>query len=145
MDTANAPERLRALPSWLLGQAAVESRRVVTEVLTAEGLHRSQYALMAALEEFGPLNQTELSDRSGLDRSDVVRWVDDLVAHDLIQRNQDSGDRRRNVISMTAAGRRRLAKLDAELGRAQDELLKALSASEKAELVRLLGRVIGLQ
>jgi MarR family transcriptional regulator, lower aerobic nicotinate degradation pathway regulator len=145
VDVDNAPNRLRSLPSWLLGQAAVEARRVVGDVLAGEGLHRSQYALMASLEEFGPLSQTALSDRSGLDRSDVVRWVDGLAAGGLVQRTRDPGDRRRNVISITRQGRHRLEELDARLGRAQQDLLRTLSDEERKLLIVLLGRLLGLQ
>jgi DNA-binding MarR family transcriptional regulator len=145
MDVGNAPNRLRTLPSWLLGQASVEARRVVSEVLAEAGLHRSQYALIASLEEFGPLSQTALSERSGLDRSDVVRWVDGLAEHGLVERTQDPGDRRRNVISITDPGRRQLEELDARLGGAQDALLRALSTEDRKQLIMLLGRVLGLE
>lgn len=144
MDSANAPERLRAMPSWLVGQVAALSRRVVGDVLEAEGLHRSQYALLASLEEFGPVSQAELSDRSGLDRSDVVRWVDELEAAGLLGRTRDPGDRRRNVIALTVAGRRRLRQLDAVLARAQASFLDPLTPAERDRLVALLGRVLGL-
>jgi DNA-binding MarR family transcriptional regulator len=145
VDIDNAPNRLRSLPSWLLGQAAVEARRVVGDVLAREGLHRSQYALMASLEEFGPLSQTELSDRSGLDRSDVVRWVDGLAERGLVERTRDPGDRRRNVISITRQGLHRLEELDAQIGRAQQDLLKTLSEEERKQLILLLGRLLGRQ
>jgi DNA-binding MarR family transcriptional regulator len=145
MDVVNAPDRLRSLPSWLLGQASMEARRVVGQVLAAEGLHRSQYALLASVEQFGPLSQIALSERSGLDRSDVVRWVDELADHGLVERTRDPDDRRRNVISITDQGRHRLAVLDTRLGRAQDELLAGLSTSDREQLVLLLGRVLGLQ
>jgi MarR family transcriptional regulator, lower aerobic nicotinate degradation pathway regulator len=145
MDVDNAPNRLRSLPSWLLGQAAIEGRRVVGDVLAGEGLHRSQYALMASLEEFGPLSQTALSERSGLDRSDVVRWVDGLAARGLVQRTRDARDRRRNTISITREGRRRLQELDAQLDRAQHDLLGTLSDEERKLLILLLGRLLGLQ
>lgn len=145
MDLESVPDRLRSLPSWLLGQASVQARRIVGGVLADEGLHRSQYALMASLEQFGPLSQTALSDRSGLDRSDVVRWVDDLAARELVERTRDPGDRRRNAVSLTDQGRRRLAVLDVRLGGAQDELLAGLSAKERDQLVALLGRVLGLR
>jgi DNA-binding MarR family transcriptional regulator len=144
MDVENAPDRLRSLPSWLLGQASMAARRAVGEVLVEEGLHRSQYALLASVEQFGPLSQIELSERSGLDRSDVVRWVDELAAHGLVERTRDPGDRRRNVISITDPGQERLAVLDLRLGRAQDELLAGLSTSDREQLVLLLGRVLGL-
>ena len=142
MDVENAPSRLRRLPSWLLGQASVRARRVVGEVLTEQSAHRSQYSLLAGLDEFGPASQAELSERSGLDRSDVVRWVDDLVAQRLARREQDPADRRRNVVTLTAAGRRRLATLDKRIGEAQQELLAGLSADERRQLVALLGKLL---
>jgi len=146
MDIENAPDRLRSLASWLLGQLTIESRRVVGEVLAEQGgLHRSQYALLASLEQFGPLSQTALSERGGLDRSDVVRMIDDLAERGLVERTRDPSDRRRNVVSITAPGRRLLTKLDVQLGRAQDRLLQALSAKDRAQLVRLLGRALGLR
>ena len=144
MDTANAPRRLQSMPTWLVGQVAVESRRVVGEALEAEGVNRSQYALLASLEEFGAVSQAELSDRSGLDRSDVVRWVDELEVAGLVARTRDAGDRRRNVISLTAAGRRRLKALDGVLAKVQTAFLGALTATERDRLVALLGRVLGL-
>lgn len=144
MDSASAPQRLRAMPSWLVGQVAAQSRRAVGEVLDAEGLHRSQYALMASLEEFGPLSQADLSDRSGLDRSDVVRWVDELEAAGLVERTRDPGDRRRNMISLTALGRRRLKQLDSALAKAQTAFLAELSVAERQRLVGLLAKALGL-
>jgi len=117
-------------------------RRVVGEVLTEQGAHRSQYALLAGLDEFGPQSQAELSERSGLDRSDIVRWVDDLVANKLARREQDPDDRRRNVVTLTATGRRRLVALDARIGEAQQRLLAGLSADERRQLVALLGKLL---
>lgn len=145
MDVENAPQRLRSLPSWLLGQVSTEARRIVGDALADEGLHRSQYALMASLDEFGPLSQTTLSDRSGLDRSDVVRWIDDLADRGLVERARHPGDRRHNVISITDRGHQRLGELDTRLGNAQQELLGALSNDDRNQLVVLLGRVLGLQ
>jgi MarR family transcriptional regulator, lower aerobic nicotinate degradation pathway regulator len=142
VDVEGAPDRLRKLPSWLLGQLTVEARRVVGAVLAGHGLHRSQYALLAALEQFGPQSQAELSERSGLDRSDVVRWVDELAERGLLARERDPADRRRNVVSISTSGRRLLGKLDAEIGAAQDRLLDALSARERKQLVTLLSRAL---
>lgn len=144
MDTANAPHRLRRLPSWLLGQVSIEARRAVGDALAEDGTHRSQYALMASLAEFGPLSQTALSDRSGLDRSDVVRWIDDLADRGLVERTRDSDDRRRNVVSLTGRGNRRLADLDTRLEHAQRDLLAALEDGDRQRLVELLERVLGL-
>lgn len=144
MDVDQAPARLRAMPSWLLAQASIAGRRAVADALAEQGWHRSQFTLLAVLDEFGPLNQTEMSERSGLDRSDIVRWVDELADHKLVRRTQDPGDRRRNVVTITAAGRRRLDALEARLRRAQSELLSGLSDKERDQLVVLLGRLLRL-
>jgi DNA-binding MarR family transcriptional regulator len=140
-----APDRLRRLASWLIGQLNVAARRTVGVVLAAHNLHRSQYALLAALDEFGPQSQAQLSERSGLDRSDVVRWIDELVARRLVRRDQDANDRRRNVVSINTAGRRLLNGLDLELLQAQHRLLAALSVPEQRQLVGLLAKALGAQ
>jgi DNA-binding MarR family transcriptional regulator len=142
VDAVNAPERLRALPSWLLGQLSVEARREVGRSLGRFDLHRSQFAMLASLEQFGASSQAELGQRTGLDRSDVVRWVDDLAGRDLVTRDRHPTDRRRNVVTITEEGRRRLGELDDELHRAQDRLLSALAPGERKELVRLLRRAL---
>src|SRR5262249_26863647 len=103
---------------------------------------RSEYALLAGLDEFGPQSQTELSERSGLDRSDIVRWVDDLVARKLVRRTQDPDDRRRNVITLTASGRRRLETLRRAVEVAHQRLRRGRSTADRRQLVTLLGRLI---
>jgi DNA-binding MarR family transcriptional regulator len=142
VDVDGAPDRLRRLPSWLLGQLHAEARRAVWTVFAAHDLHRSQYALLAALEQFGPQSQAALSQRSGLDRSDVVRWIDELVARRLVAREQDPADRRRNVVTISAAGRRLLDRLDLEVRAAQERLLGALSPAERRQLVELLAKAL---
>jgi DNA-binding MarR family transcriptional regulator len=76
--------------------------------------------------------------------SGVVRWVDELAAHKLVRRTQNPNDRRRNVVTITAAGRRRLDALDTRLRRAQRDLLGTLSDKERDQLAALLGRLLGL-
>jgi DNA-binding MarR family transcriptional regulator len=142
VDVEKAPDRLRQLPSWLLGQLSAEARRLVGEVLAGQDMTRSHYALLASLEQFGPASQTALSERSGLDRSDVVRWIDDLAGRALVERSRDPQDRRRNVVSITDQGQALLGTLDGKLAGAQDRLLAALRPPEREQLVRLLSRAL---
>jgi DNA-binding MarR family transcriptional regulator len=72
----------------------------------------------------------------------MVALVNALSRDGLLAKRPDPSDRRRNVISLTAAGRRRLRSLDTAVGRLQDALLAALSAAERRQLVALLGRVV---
>jgi MarR family transcriptional regulator, lower aerobic nicotinate degradation pathway regulator len=137
-----APERVRSLPSWLLNQAALAANRLVGDGLGAVGAHRSHYALLSALDEFGPASQAALGRRCGIDRSDMVALVNALSRDGLVGRQRDAADRRRNVITITAAGRRRLRALEVVLDRLQDALLASLSAAERRQLVDLLRRVV---
>ncbi|MEH0939025.1 MarR family winged helix-turn-helix transcriptional regulator [Micromonospora psammae] len=141
-DGSQPPTRLRATPSWLLTQTAAHAARLVTEGLgriDARGYH---YRLLAALEEYGPASQAELGRRCGIDRSDVVAALNELAARDLVRRSPDPTDRRRNIVTMTAAGERELHRIAHTLTRIQDDLLAPLTPTERDQLSRLLTRVL---
>lgn len=143
------PDRLMGLPSLLLNLASSHGNRLVRQHLRELGRQhlgdldrRVSYAALAALEEFGPSSQAELSRRTGIDRSDMVSLVIELERDRLVTKRPDSTDRRRNSIVLTAAGRRRLAALDTQVRAAQVDLLEPLDAREQAELIGLLQRLV---
>lgn len=142
-DEANTPERLKSLPSRLLNLAAGYAQRQVGERLATVDARKWHYALLAALEEFGPCSQSGLSDRTGIYRSDIVATVNELTARGFVVRAPDPADRRRNAITLTDAGRRHLKQLDALLADAQAEFLAPLSADDQAELIRILRILVG--
>jgi DNA-binding MarR family transcriptional regulator len=95
------------------------------------------------LEECGPASQAALGRRGGIDRSDVVAAINELVEGGLVERARDPADRRRNVVTITPAGVGQLRRLDKVLAGIQDELLAPLSSEDRDELARLLRRVVG--
>jgi DNA-binding MarR family transcriptional regulator len=141
-DEANAPKRLRALPSRLLNLAAGYAQRQVGERLATLDARRWHYATLAALEEFGPDSQSGLSDRTGIYRSDLVATINELTARGFVVRAPDPADRRRNAIALTDEGRRHLEHLDALIADAQAEFLAPLSAADRAELTRILQLIV---
>lgn len=142
-DEANAPERLRVLPSRLLNLAAGYAQRQVGERLATLDSRKWHYATLAALEEFGPDSQSGLSDRTGIYRSDLVATINELTARGLVVRAPDPADRRRNAITLTDEGRRHLKHLDALIADAQAEFLAPLSEADRAELTRILQLIVG--
>ncbi|WP_033215437.1 MarR family winged helix-turn-helix transcriptional regulator [Kitasatospora phosalacinea] len=132
------PERLRAIPSRLLAGAATAADRLVNERLAAEGARKWHFAVLVALDETGPASQAELSRRTGVYRSDMVAVLNELADAGFLVRDPDPVDRRRNVITLTPAGRARLHHLDALVTTAQQDLLAPLAPAERAELTRLL-------
>jgi DNA-binding MarR family transcriptional regulator len=132
------PARLRAIPSRLLAGAAVVADRLVSERLAAEGAHKWHFAVLVALAEAGAASQAELSRRTGIYRSDMVAVLNELAGAEYIRRESDPVDRRRNVITLTPTGRRRLERLDQLIADAQCELLAPLTPDQQGELTRLL-------
>ncbi len=135
------PDRLQRQASWLLNQARVVGNRHVAERL-GERRIRTDYAVLAALEQFGPLSQADLGRRLGIDRSDVVALLNRLGDQGLVHREPDPRDRRRNSVAMTPQGRERLEALDLAVSRAQSDLLEPLDPQERTVLVDLLRRVV---
>jgi DNA-binding MarR family transcriptional regulator len=136
------PARVRELPTWLVSRAYAHSRRLLAEGFASAGVRGYHYRLLAALEEFGPASQVALGGRTSIDRSDVVAALNELADRGLIERARDPDDGRRNVITITAAGRRELRVLDRVLAGVQEKLLAPLSAAERAQFVKLLTRLL---
>jgi DNA-binding MarR family transcriptional regulator len=135
--------RLDSLPTWLLSRSSGRAHRLLADAFTAAGARGYHYRVLAALEDLGPASQATVGRRAEMDRSDVVAALNELEADGFVERAPDPEDRRLKIVTITAAGRRRLKKLDEVVGSVQEELLAPLSAAERAELIRLLSRVAG--
>jgi DNA-binding MarR family transcriptional regulator len=120
----------------------MHSHRLLAGEFGAAGVRGYHYRLLAALEEFGPASQATLGRRTSIDRSDVVAALNELADRGLVERSPDPDDRRRNVITITAAGRKELKALDKVLDGMQEKLLAPLSAPERKKLVELLTRLV---
>jgi DNA-binding MarR family transcriptional regulator len=130
------------LPSWLLTQTAQHAYRLVSERLGAAGARGYHYRTLTVLDREGPASQADLGRRGGIHLSDLVATLNELVAGGFVERTPDPVDRRRNVITLTPAGRRHLRRLDRQVARAQDELLAPLDGAERATLTALLQRLL---
>lgn len=136
------PARLTRLPSWLLTQTAMHAGRLVSDGLATVGARGYHYRVLATLDESGPASQAELGRRSGIHFSDIVATINELADREFVDRAPDPVDRRRNIISITPAGRRQLRRLERKLAQVQDELLAPLAPDERDQLARLLARVL---
>jgi MarR family transcriptional regulator, lower aerobic nicotinate degradation pathway regulator len=139
---SRAPQRLRGTAFWLLGRAARQAEQATQERLFAAGLRRGFYGVLATLEEFGPAAQAEMGRRLGIDPSDMVAILNDLERAGYVSRERDPDDRRRNSVTMTAAGREALDRFDEAIAAAQDALLASFSPADREQFVALLERVL---
>ena len=137
----SALRRVAARPTWLLSRANARAQGLLAEAFGAEGVRGYHFRLLAALDQYGPSSQADLGRHTGIDRSDVVAALNELVERGLAERQPDLSDRRRNVISLTRRGADTLERLDAVLDDVQEAVLAPLTSGERATLVRLLARL----
>ncbi|GAB1336621.1 hypothetical protein ACE1SV_32110 [Streptomyces sp. E-15] len=141
-ETTRAPARIRSLPSWLLGRAAARGHRLVAEALAQVGMRMMHHAVLSAVAELGPVSQAELGRSLSIDPKDMVAILNDLQNDGLVTRAPDAKDRRKNAISLSPGGKRRLLRTE-KLGRqANDELTAALTPAERTQLMGLLARIV---
>jgi DNA-binding MarR family transcriptional regulator len=137
------PERMRDRPTWLISRAYARANGLLQEGFAqgGGGLRGYHYRLLAALDEWGPASQAALGRGTGIDRSDVTAALVDLEEHGLVRRDVNQEDRRRNIVSITAAGTSRLEALDSVLDGIQERLLAPLSADERRQFLTLVRRI----
>jgi DNA-binding MarR family transcriptional regulator len=136
------PRRLQRLPSWLTSQVARRAQRLVSEALAQEGARRQHFTVLTSLAEQGATSQAALGRRLWIDRSDLHAILNELERDGLVARIRDEQDRRRNVVTLTPAGRTALERLDRRVQAAQKALLEPLSATDRRELRRLLKQLV---
>lgn len=122
------------------------SQRLAQEPWVAQaGLRPPAYGVLIWIERLEPVSQKQISDRIGVDPSDLVGVVDALDQAGLVSRIRDPQDRRRYSLTLTALGRKRLRRLDAVAADVEAELLAPLDPDERAMLQELVERVLDHQ
>lgn len=111
------------------------------EALAGLGMRMHEFAVLQHLDQAGPLSQQELGAALGINPSNLVGLLDLLEANGLVVRPRDPADRRRHLVELTAAGRRRLAQARRAARAAEEDLLAPLAPAEQAELRRALERL----
>jgi len=127
--------------AWLLDRAHWALASELTAALEPLGVSaRGHHVLEAALS--GEHTQTELAEMVGLDKTTMVVTVDELERSGLAQRRLSPRDRRARIISVTAAGRRKVAEAEKVRERVQAEVLGELTAREGAALIGALAKLV---
>lgn len=87
----------------LIRTAGTVHQRYARTLATCE-LSPLQHATLAWIDSAGPIHQKALATAVGVDPGDLVKHLDSLQDRDLIQRERDTSDRRRQLVSITAVG-----------------------------------------
>src|SRR4051812_32001431 len=119
----------------LLGQQAMRRLRAAH---TEHGLSPRQFHLLGLLNDRGPITQRELGTLMEIDPSILVGLLNPLETDCYLARERDPADRRRHVVTLTAAGKRQLDRAAQAQRDAEDDLFTGLTKSQREQLRGLL-------
>ena len=102
------------------------------------GMTRAKWAVLARLDRFEGLKQTELAEMLDLQPISLTRLLDSLCNGGLIERRPDPNDRRAKRLFLTQAARPLIAQLS-DLG--EDLMETALAGLDQTERSALLARL----
>ncbi|MGH9352140.1 MAG: MarR family winged helix-turn-helix transcriptional regulator, partial [Terriglobia bacterium] len=113
------------------------SRRNVEEL----GMCRSDFGVLEALLHKGPLPVSVLGAKVLLTSGSMTTAVDRLECRGLVERRDDSNDRRARIIHLTGRGRLLIQKAFAGHQRAMEQAVSALKPKERRALIVLLRKL----
>jgi MarR family transcriptional regulator for hemolysin len=109
----------------------VESSRLLRNFIDhrakGRGTTRAQWIVLFRLREQEGLSQVDLADVLELQPISLVRLLDRLVEHGLVQRRNDPRDRRANRLFLTETGRQLVDDLDSLRNAIATDVLQGVS------------------
>lgn len=125
----------------LLAEAHNRSRERLNGALRPLGVNVRGLCVLLALPLYGPVSQRDLIDRIGIDKSTMVRLIDELEDGGLIARERTPQDRRAYSIVLTPQGEETLAKARRTTEEVGGEMFGGFTGPERRLLVDLLRRL----
>ena len=125
---------------------AREMRRQIHELMAEEewavhaGFRPPCMGVLDVVARLQPVSQREISDRLGLDASDVVGVLDILEHAHLVERRRDPQDRRRHAVVLTELGESAARRFAVLRAKAEARVLAGLDPEERRLFVDLLER-----
>jgi MarR family transcriptional regulator, lower aerobic nicotinate degradation pathway regulator len=107
-------------------------------VLAPLGLRPRHMVALTVLRDGGGSTQQALAATLEMDGTNIVGLLNDLEAKNLIERRRSPEDRRRHTVELTEAGATQLSNVEFALLSAEDEVLGALSETQRETLYNLL-------
>jgi DNA-binding MarR family transcriptional regulator len=136
---ADGPESQRVGLHYL--SVAYRVRKVLDELMVANGLSLARAKVLRVLDENGSLRQTSLADELGFAQRTVTQAVEALARDGLVSRTSDPVDGRAKLVTLTDEGAAALAASTAAGDRAIQRIFGTLDREQLASLDDMLKAV----
>jgi len=138
MEKKRFPKELVDSPLFLLKKLGMTAKEDAVEAYEQLGLHPYHHAILAAIDEGLRETQGAIADALGYDRGQLVGLLDELEEAGLVERQRDPEDRRRQVVLMTAKGKKMLTRFRELSHGIDDSFLAPLDDAQREQLHALL-------
>jgi DNA-binding MarR family transcriptional regulator len=123
---------------------AVQHYATLWTAIVTSGLTSPQFAVLALLGGGEELDQRTIAEGAALDKSTCGDLIDRLARRGLVEAGPDPDNRRRKLVRITGEGLQRLAAAAPQQREVHSAALARLSETDRAELNRLLVKMLGL-
>lgn len=141
-DNLHVHKALKPYFSYCLYKSALHLRERINTALADHGIIATQLGILRLLSELGPISQNELGQEMGVDKASMVKFIDGLEAKKLVTRAGSTKDRRVKFIHITKPGLKLLTEATRLRADTEDEFLAPLTATEKAQLRKILPKLL---
>jgi len=132
------PQLLLDSSTYLFSRLGQIAKSDASDTCSRAGFHLPHIGILALLDERPPETQSSIADALGMDRSQLVGELDELEERGWVERRRDPNDRRRQVVSLTPEGRKRIRSFRKQAAQIEDDFLAPLDAEQRAALHALL-------
>ncbi|HZY17383.1 MAG TPA: MarR family winged helix-turn-helix transcriptional regulator [Ramlibacter sp.] len=125
----------------LLGQANHALYKDFDSQVRARGLSPIEWRVLATLQDSEPLTVSQLAHEVLAKQPTVTKLVQRMAEQGWVVLQADAADQRRTLVAVTPAGRRLVKPLVEAAKQHEARMLRALGATEKAALRKLLEKI----
>lgn len=138
------PRDVRDLLMYRIARiATIADRSGQLSISRQFGLTLGAWRVLGVVRAFAPVTLTELAAELYLDKGQLSRTLSDLIDSGLVRRAAGQRNRRQTFLEPTAEGLRLHDRVLAFVAGRNARMMRTLSAAERADLFRLLDKVMG--
>lgn len=134
--------RLERSPLHLLHRAGQCAAEMFQIELGGDDLTPRQYAVLLTVAQNEGLNQTQLVERTGIDRSTLADIVRRMLKKGLLQRRRTRDDARAYSVKLTEQGARILKAHDPQARRVDERILASLPNAQRDRFLQDLNAIV---
>lgn len=142
----NKPEKS---PGFLLWQTTVTWQRLIKRALDPHNISHGQFVILAVLLWYEETKQTpiqsEIVNRTKLDKMTVSSSLKKLVANNLVERKEHQQDTRAKSVCLTQKGKTLVKKLVPIIESIDEDFFSSINKNDQQSLVRLLNDIANSQ